>query len=521
MSYTSAIYLAIFLPVTLIAYQLTPQKHRGKVLIGASAVFFWSLSKWLIVYLAGAILVTHYTAIGIEKAREAAFDATPDEIKLRQEKSKKILSLGIFLVLGTLVVLKYTNFNLMNITHLLRAFGSSVVYKPHKILIPIGISFYTLESIGYLLDVHWGKVKAIQSLEKTTLFLGFFPKLMEGPICQYSDLEGTLFKNEPLQFENLKRGMLRIFWGMFKKIVIADRLAIIVNSIYANFAGYHGGMILVAAVGYTLQLYMEFSGVMDIVIGTAELFGIKMPENFRQPFFAKNATEFWQRWHISLGKWLKSYVFYPVSVSKTVKKWNQFGRKKIGKFWTRVGTSALALFPVWLINGFWHGPFWNYIFYGMYYFTLLLIEVSIEPTWKKWMKKIHVDMKAGWYRAGQSIKLLCIVFTGEMFFRAPGLRAGFTMFKNLFKDFSLTPIFDGTLEHYGLERMDLYVAFWGIVIVFIFDLLKEKNKLNYEEFNKLALPVRWSAYYALILAVIILGAYGEGYQAIDLIYAGF
>ena len=203
-------------------------------------------------------------------------------------------------------------------------------------------------------DVYWGKVKAEYSLVKTALFLGFFPVIVEGPICRWEDVEDTLFKNESVKAENVFKGCYRIIWGLFKKMIIADRLAVLVDKVYVGYESYSGAVIVVAAISYTIQLYMEFSGCMDMVIGSAGLFGIRLPENFSQPFFAKSAQEFWQRWHISLGSFFRDYLLYVPFFGKP--------RKYFG------------LFLVWFCTGLWHGASWNFIAWGLYYFVLLTIE---------------------------------------------------------------------------------------------------------------------------------------------------
>ena len=182
---------------------------------------------------------------------------------------------------------------------------------------PIGISFYTLQAIGYMTDVYWGTIQAETEIWRTALFLGFFPQIMEGPIARYSDVADTLYTGKPLEYRNVVDGYVRIFWGLFKKMVIADRMALMVNQVFDHYADYHGAVILAAAIGYVIQLYMEFSGCMDIIIGSGKLFGICLPENFRQPFCAKNPSEFWRRWHITLGAWFKAYIFFCTEIPRS------------------------------------------------------------------------------------------------------------------------------------------------------------------------------------------------------------
>ena len=267
---------------------------------------------------------------------------------------------------------------------------------------------------------------------------------------------------------------------------------------------------------------MEFSGCMDIVLGSGKIFGICLPENFRQPFASRNPAEFWRRWHITLGTWLKTYIFYPVSVSGAVKKWNQFGRKHLGKYGTKIGTTILVLFPVWLGNGLWHGARWSYLFYGMYYFVLLVLSTAVEPVRNRLVKVFQIREDAWYWRGLQIGKTWIIILVGEMFFRANGLKAGIHMFLSIFRQMELEKLWDGTLLGFGLDRGDFLVILAGCVIVGMVGKYKEKNKTGLsEKVERLPLPGRWLVYYSLLLAVVTLGAYGEGYQQVDLIYAGF
>ena len=223
-------------------------------------------------------------------------------------------------------------------------------------------------------------------------------------------------------------------------------------------------------------------------------------------------------------------VFYPVSVSGIVKKWNKFGKKHCGKYLTKLGISALCLFPVWICNGLWHGARWSYIFYGMYYFVILLAEVAVEPLRDNILEICHLDKNALPYRILQTLKTWLIIFTGELFFRANGLQAGMSMFFSIFKGNNIQSFENivarqeeirGILMSVGLDRLDYFVVIAGCIVVAVVGIIKEKKLLGEEGIQKLWLPVRWTLYYALIFAVLILGAYGMGYQQVDMIYAGF
>ena len=248
-----------------------------------------------------------------------------------KEKSRKILQLGLLGTVGILVALKYTAFTVETTMQVVRYFGGNGNFSVGRILVPIGISFYTLQAVSYLLDVYWKREKAESNFFKLFLFLIFFPTVMEGPILQWSDTKDTLYSGEPIQGENLGLGCFRIIWGLFKRMIVSDRLNTAVLMLYRPEAHYSGFMIVLTAVVTTIQLYLEFSGTIDIVIGSARIFGVKLPENFRQPFKAKSAAEFWRRWHITLGRWFKNYIFYPVTTSSLVKKWGKVRTETLRK----------------------------------------------------------------------------------------------------------------------------------------------------------------------------------------------
>lgn len=509
MSYNTLPYLVLFLPLTLLIYQTVKQEKRKYILLFASWLYFWFFSRWLILYLIGTTAAVWIIGLLIGRWRN-------------KTHMKHILALiGIGGVFGVLLYVKYTAFFAGILNKMIARLGGQTQIGIIKIAAPIGISFYTLEAAGYLLEVYWGRMSAETSFLRIALFLSFFPQTMEGPIALYKDTAAQLTAGKPVTQQGIFDGCCRILWGLFKKVVIADRLAVIVNELFNHFEIYSGVMIPVAAVSYTIQLYMEFSGVIDIVIGSGYMFGIKLPENFRQPFFSQSASEFWRRWHISLGTWLKTYLFYPVTNAGLTKRWNKYARKKYGKYISKVGTSFLALTPVWLFNGLWHGAKWNYIFYGIYYLTLLMLEVILDPLKRSFYRRFGMTGEEKGLVLFRVLRTWLIIFTGELFFRSDGVRQGMTMLKNMFIHFTWKPLWDGTLLNFGLDKADWCIIAAGVAVVFLSDLLAERNVNVQAWLEKRSFIIRWAAYYGLIFGVIIFGAYGPGYQAVDLIYAGF
>ena len=528
-SFFSILYLVVFLPSVVILYNVFPKKYRPTVLLIGSYVFFFSISGKLLVYLLFSTLSVHHIGLWLTdiqaersvRVKEVEKSERKELKALYQKKQRRVVLFGALLHLGILLVVKYTPFFTENINSLFEVLGVNISIEIPKIMMPIGISFYTLQAVSYIFDVYREIIPAERNLLKIALFMGFFPTIMEGPICRYADTSENLCAGERTSYQGLTMGMQRILYGMLKKIVVADRLNSLIQNVFGNYSQYDGGIIAVAAVAYTLQLYMEFSGTMDLVIGTAQLFNVKLPENFRQPFFSKTVSEFWSRWHITLGTFFKDYIFYPLSMSKPLKNLMTKARKLIGNHLGPLVAGAIALFCVWICNGLWHGAGWNYIFFGMYHFVLILAGNIVEPYSKKLLEKLHIRKEGVVYHTFSVIRTVILVIIGEMFFRAEGLRAGMSMFKSLITNFSLASFGDGAIFTLGMDMQDFIIVGVTAMIVLVISILKEKDISIREGIAKRNVVLRWSIYYALIIFIIIFGAYGRGYVPVDPIYANF
>ena len=495
MSYHLLTFSLLFVPAVMLLYQLSPRKARPIVMLAADFVFFYMLSGILIIYFILASAVTYFGGRLIDRAEEK-YKKQPCRIR----NKRLILGGCIAINLAMLVVFKY-----------LKAFGVDLIA-------PVGISYYTLQTISYMTDVYRGSVSVDKNPVRLILYRSFFPQIMEGPISRYSQVASELYSGKPIEFNNMVFGYQRILWGLFKKMLIADRIAPVVGKVFGNYESYDGSAIFVGAVAFTCQLYMEFSGCMDIVIGTGEIFGVTLPENFRQPFFATGASDFWRRWHITLGTWLKDYVFYPVSLAKPVKKIAKKCKKKFGLKMSKFVAPTVALFAVWSINGIWHGAGATYIFYGMYYFVLIFIENITEEPVKKIGEKLGIYKHKGLLCALRGMKLFVIVNIGEMFFRASTLKDGFRMFGRIITRFNIGNLSE---TNFGIDEYETIIALIGIAIVLIVDIIHEKGISIRKKIASFSLPVRWGVWYGIIACVIIFGAYGAGYTIVDMIYAAY
>ncbi len=528
-SYCSIDYCAIFLPIVGIIYSITPKKYRWLSLLLSSYVFFCLVSGQLIAYLLFTTVCIYLTGIWLSSQNDkcSAMISGCDSSNRKKitdtiiKKQKIVITLVILLHIFLLALLKYSKFFAGNINDLFSLLHIKSRVTVPQIAAPIGISFYSLQAISYISDVYTKKIRADKNFGRVALYMSFFPQIMEGPICRYSDTAQQLFKGETITYTNLTQGIQRILFGLLKKLVVADRLNTLVKLVFTDFNNYNGTVAALAAVCYTCQLYMEFSGTMDIVIGSAEIFAVKLPENFSQPFFSKTISEFWQRWHITLGIWFKTYIYFPVSLSPFSKRLTKKARKKIGKFYGPMLVSTIALFCVWFCNGMWHGSGWRYIFFGMYHFTLITIGNLIKPVVKKSNQALKINASLPLYKFMQIVRTTILVCIGEMFFRANGLRAGFVMLKKIFTEFSLQTISDGTFLDLGLDLQDYIIVLITVAIVFAIGIIKEKGYSPRILISQKSLPVRWTIYFALIFYIIIFGAYGTGYVPVDPIYADF
>lgn len=299
MSLVSNLFL-LFVAVSVLVYYIVPHKFQWLVLLCFSYIYYLAGGIRYVGFILFSTLVTWGIALAVEKAEAGG----------SHKSARNFLVLGLILNFGMLGVIKYTNFMIENLNALFH-----MNLRGMEILLPLGISFYTFQSSGYLLDVYWKRCDAERNPVKYALFVSFFPQILQGPIGRYSRLAHQLYEPHKFEGKNITRGFERILWGFFKKMILADWAAVFVDAIFDNPDQY-SGLAIFGVLFYTVQLYADFSGGMDVVIGIASMFGIELDENFKRPFFSISITDFWHRWHITLGTWMKDYVFYPVTLSK-------------------------------------------------------------------------------------------------------------------------------------------------------------------------------------------------------------
>ncbi len=531
-AFFSVSFLGLFLPLAVIFYGLTPKKWKNYALLLLSFGFYWLISGVYIGYLLLSILAIYGFGLWMQNIfarRDAAVKAAekPERKAIKKaynQRARWVLTLAVVLHVGLILVLKYSGFFVMNINAL---FGLG--YAIPNYVKPLGLSFFILQSISYLVDVYRQTVKADRCLPRLGLFLSFFPAVVEGPICRYSQTAQALWEAKPIRYDNLTLGLQRILFGLMKKLVVADRLNPIVEEMFTGASSYPGYMSLFAGILYTVQLYMDFSGSMDAVCGTAQIFGITMPENFKRPFFSKNISEFWTRWHITLGTWFRDYIFYPVTMSGPLKKLTGAARKKLGNHFGPLIAGSIALFAVWFCNGLWHGSAWHYIFFGLWHFVLILLGNIFAPYLKTVNEKLHLGPEKKAFRVFQMVRTGFLVVLGEIIFRADSMGMALTMFRQIFTAFEnpfstyypFREVLNTILECCLCDVWDLVIVAVTVVIVFIVSILQERGTPIRTSIARRPTWQRWLIWYALILFIIIFGAYGPGYTPIDPMYANF
>ena len=531
----------LFLTISVVVYYLIPGRFQWIVLLlssgwyylvggGPKAALFVTvtiLTTW-----GGACLMDRVHAIEEKKILAGAGGAEgvrlsreqKKVLKSRVQKKKRaIMILVLLLNFGILGVLKYGNFVTTNFNSLFEHFKLGVQVPVADFLLPLGISFYTFQSMGYLIDVCRGKYHAEKNVLKLALFISYFPSILQGPINRHDELAAQL--TAPHRFDDLqfREGILRMLWGFFKKMVIAERAAVIVNEVFGGFEQhrYAGFTIFVAALMYGVQLYADFAGGMDIVFGASELFGVRLRENFRQPYMARSISEFWQRWHISLGNWMRDYVFYPIALSRPFAKMQKNLKKKVNPYFGKVFPSFLASFLVFILVGIWHGANWKYVIYGIYHATFVSTETLFEQPYAQLRKLCRVRENAAGWKLFQMARTLFIVAIGRYCDVAPDAGTVFRLLRATFSTFNPWIFFDDSLYNLGLDQKNFSLLILLILLLAAVDLVNERGKTVRGMIAAQQLPFRWAVYLTSIAVILVFGLYGPGFDMASFIYAQF
>ena len=485
----------IFVGIAVIGYYLIPKRFQWIWLLIFSYIYYASSGIKILFFLLYTTITTYGTGRLLDRVNHK-------ELPRNEAKSRKrrILIGCLLLNFGMLAVLKYTNFAIENVNAI---FHAGISFQ--KLILPLGISFYTFQSMGYIIDVYWGKYEAAKNPFRFALFVSFFPQLLQGPIGRFDRLARQLYEQHSFDLLKAQYALQLMLWGFFKKLVLADRAAVVVNQVFQNYTQYSGVTNIVAVLMYSIQLYMDFSGGMDVVMGVAALFGVELDQNFKRPYFATSITDFWHRWHITLGTWMKDYIFYPVSLSKWMGKFGKWSKKAFGKKTGRVVPICVANIIVFLVVGIWHGAAWKYIAYGLYNGLIIAISSLLAPLYRKGFEKFHINPKSGAWHVVQILRTFLLVNISWYFDMAVSLSAAFAMMKSTVTGFSLATLTDGSLMMLGLDKLDYMILAMGCLVVFLISFLKERGIQIRESLGRKPLVIRWAVYGMLVFGIPMFG----------------
>lgn len=508
-------------------YYLVPAKRQWIILVVASGVFYvvgtGGIPAGLLLTGGGAYVCGIYLRQSLAAQGQALSQCADKEekkaVKQGFERRRKRAQIYYFVYsLGILLFTKYMVVALpflqeMGLTTLrMEAFFSNVV-------MPLGISFYTLTAIGYVVDVGREQCKAQESFLKLLLFFAYFPAITQGPFNRYAKLQGEFERPHVFAYERMFLGVQRFVWGAFKKLVIADRINLFVGNVFgAGEITAPGSIYAAAVVLYMLQLYADFSGYMDMALGVSETFDIILPENFKRPYFSRSVAEFWRRWHITLGTWFKDYVMFSFVMSA-------FGRKigkKAKKRWPKMGrhvTGIIGTMFVWLLTGAWHGRTVSYLLWGLYYGVIMCVSLVLESQYGQWKQRLHI-------KEGKGYALFCmartwvIVFLADVLIRAESLSQAAGIYRSLLTDFRVG---EGilTVTDYGLSRYGFLLLAAALLLWLAVSIMEERGKDVRGVLAACPLPVRWGCYYGVVLLLLITGIYGGSYDTAAFLYQSF
>ena len=517
----------LFLLIVVGVYYSVPLSYRWLVLLVASVAFYVLAGRWqflpcilltTLVVWAGGLRLTQLD----ERQKEALAQAGKDRARKKAVRAefkslrKRTLVAILVLCFGALCVTKFSRVVVTMAEDFARATDPGAHLSATWLVMPLGISYYTFSTVGYLLDVYWHRYECERSFWRFFLYAIYFPHILQGPISRYSRL-GASLKGEPhFREENITHGVERIIWGFFKKLVIADRLNILVSTVY-NGEPQAGSIYLVAMLLDALMIYTDFSGYMEIVCGASQLFGVEMEENFNHPFFSRTVAEFWRRWHMTLGGWFKDYVYYPITVSSWMKKLNRRNAKRLSKRATRVIGVAIPCLITWFLTGLWHGTGPNYVCWGLYYGTLITISNAFTEEFQALDARLGINTETQGWRIVQMVRTF-LIFMGGRVLTSPGdlAKTGMVFF-NIVHNLQPWQWLDGSVWEYGLTVRDGMLLLASLGVLLVVSILQEQGSVR-EAIDRRGTALRWVLMILGIIAVIVFGVYGAGYDAKSFIY---
>ncbi len=526
MSITSKDYVAFLTGLTAV-YFILPKRFQWLVLLAGSLFFYSRAGLAGMAFILVTSLITYAAALWMEGANRRSKDALAalkdrDAKAAERERSKRekkrFFILMCIVIFGIWGVVKYSPMVLETVQALLPGADLTAAFaRVDSFIVPLGISFYTFTAAGYVIDVSRKKYPAERNYLKYLLFVSFFPHIIQGPFSRFDRLGKTLFAPHSYDYDRMCRGMRRILYGYFEKLLVADKLAPTVGAVMANPSSTPGVYLFAAVLGYGIQLYADFSGYMNIMCGFCEVLGVELEENFRQPYFSTSIQNYWQRWHMTLGHWYSDYIFYPCSMGRTAQKIGRRARERFGARMGKLLPSYFAMIFVWTLTGLWHGASWTFVVWGWLNFLFIVFSMQMEPVYDRMKAALHINSESLWWRIVMIIRTFLLVSLLRIFYCSSTVAGAFEYIRLMF-----TPNW-GELAHpvqvllkgCAGQGITLWYIAIGVLVMFGVDLVNE---------NGIRKNVHWAVRglaYGLMLVLIIMGAGGGNASAGGFMYAQF
>ena len=478
----------IFFPIVTIVFFVIPKKLRTLWLLIVSYYFYMSWNPKYAVLIAISTVITFVSGFLMEKTKGTHGKKLVVAVSL----ASNLMILGVF---------KYSDFVLQTLSSITNRLGFGTIDRRLDLLLPVGISFYTFQALSYTLDVYRGNIKAERNILKYALFVSFFPQLVAGPIersgnllCQIQKISETKLWN----FERVRDGLLLMFWGLFQKLVIADRASILVKLVYGNYKDYGFFELVIASVLFAFQIYCDFGGYTNVARGAAHVMGFSLMQNFKQPYFAVSIKDFWRRWHISLTSWFTDYLYIPLGGNQ--------------KGFIRQCVNIIIVFA---ISGLWHGASYHFVAWGLLHAGYQIAGIIKNQIWKNMGAKDDVQDSFS-RRLGKRIVTFALVDFAWVFFAADHLHHVFGIYHQMLTTFQTTSIYE-----IGLDRGNWFILSFGIFVLMAVDIIHERGDSVFLLVNRQTLWFRWILYLGLIWCIILFGIYGVGYDSSQFIYFQF
>lgn len=516
----------LFLVVFAAAYYIAPKKLQWIVLLIASVCFYLSYSVAAALYLLITVLLTFGFSLRLDQMNRTFERATEgltrqekrEEKKKASKRKKRVLALALILNFAALAVLKYSGFFVSNVNHAMAWIGAARQLPLPDFLLPLGISFYIFQTSGYLIDIYRGKYPPQRNLAKYALFVCYFPQMVQGPINRYDELESALFHGTDFHYENIRDGVLRMIWGVLKKAMVADLLAAPVSLLYSSYGDYPGVLVFFGAFLYCIQLYCDFSGGIDVVCGASALFGVTMRENFLRPYFAHSLADFWRRWHISLGKWMEDYLFYPLALSGTFAKLGKKARKTFRPDIAKRVSPCLATVIVFLVVGIWQGPGWSNIAYGLWNGVWMSLGMLWVPARQSLYTRFGWDPKSVWLRVIGVLRTNLLVIIGRYFSNSASLRGALGMLKQTVCHPGFHAVNAQLLSGIGLTLSVVVRVSLALIVLFFVSYAQERGVVVTQWLAKRKWPVQFAVLFVGLLLVVLFVYGNSDYVPIAYVY---